>query len=112
MVKIEAIIQPYKLDDVKEALEAAGIKGMTLTEVRGFGRQKGQTETYRGAQVKIDFIQKVKLELIIDDPLAPVVVDAIVKSAQTGKIGDGKVFIYPVLDVVRIRTGERGIQAI
>lgn len=112
MVKIEAIIQPYKLEEVKDALQAVGIKGMTVTEVRGFGRQKGQAETYRGATVKVDFIQKLKIDIIIEDGMAVPVVEAITKAAQTGKIGDGKIFIYPVLDVVRIRTGERGSQAI
>lgn len=112
MVKIEAIIQPYKLEEVKDALQAVGIKGMTVTEVRGFGRQKGQAETYRGATVKVDFIQKLKIDIIIEDGMAITVVEAITKAAQTGKIGDGKIFIYPVLDVVRIRTGERGSQAI
>ena len=112
MVKIEAIVQTYKLEDVKEALQAVGITGMTVTEVRGFGRQKGQAETYRGATMKVDFIQKYKLEVVVDDLQAQAVVDTIVKTAQTGKIGDGKIFIYPVLDVVRIRTGERGSQAI
>lgn len=112
MVKIEAVIQPYKLEDVKEALQGVGIKGMTVTEVRGFGRQKGQTETYRGATVKVDFIQKLKVDVVIEDAMATTVVEAIVKAAQTGKIGDGKIFIYPVIDVVRIRTGERGPQAI
>lgn len=112
MVKIEAIIQTYKLEEVKEALEVAGVKGMTVSEVRGFGRQKGQTETYRGAEVKVEFIQKMKIEIVIDDALATPVVDAIVRAARTGKVGDGKVFIYPVIEVVRIRTGERGSQAI
>lgn len=112
MVKIEAIIQTYKLDEVKEALHSIGIKGMTITEVKGFGRQKGMTETYRGATVKVEFIPKIKLETIVEDSMATPVVDAIVGAAQTGKIGDGKIFIYPVLDVVRIRTGERGGQAV
>lgn len=112
MVKIEAIVQTYKMDAVKEALVAIGVKGMTLTEVRGFGRQKGATETYRGATVKIDFIPKMKLEVVVEDNNANSVVDVIVGAAKTGNIGDGKIFITPVLDVVRIRTGERGTPAI
>jgi nitrogen regulatory protein P-II 1 len=112
MKKIEAIIKPFKLDDVKHALSKIGVQGMTLTEVKGFGRQKGHTEVYRGAEYKIDFLPKVKIELIITDNMVPQVIETIERSAKTGKIGDGKIFICSVEEVIRIRTGERGGDAI
>jgi nitrogen regulatory protein P-II 1 len=110
--KIEAIIKPFKVDDVKHALVKIGIQGMTITEVKGFGRQKGHTEVYRGAEYQIDFLPKVKIELITTDNMVSPVVDAIERSAKTGKIGDGKIFISPVEEIIRIRTGERGKDAI
>ena len=112
MIKIDAIIKPFRLDAVKQALQDLGVQGMTVTEVRGFGRQKGQTELYRGAEYKVDFVPKVKLEVVTGEDLAPRAVDAIAAAARTGKIGDGKIFVYPIQDVVRIRTGERGPTAI
>ena len=112
MKKIEAIIKPFKLDDVREALSEVGVTGMTVTEVKGFGRQKGHTELYRGAEYVVDFLPKVKLELVVADALAPRCIDAISQAARTGKIGDGKIFIFNVEDVLRIRTGERGEEAI
>jgi len=112
MKKIEAIIKPFKLDEVKEVLSKAGITGMTVEEVKGFGRQKGHTELYRGAEYVVDFLPKVKIELLIDDALAGQVVDAITNAARTGRIGDGKIFVSAVDEVVRIRTGERGSDAI
>ncbi len=112
MKKIEAIIKPFKLDDVKEALSKLGIHGMTISEVKGFGRQKGHTELYRGAEYVVDFLPKVKIELLLDDSQADEVTEAIIATARTGRIGDGKIFILPVDDVVRIRTGEHGSQAI
>mgnify|MGYP003996517569 FL=1 len=112
MKKIEAIIKPFKLDEVREALSEIGVMGMTATEVKGFGRQKGHTELYRGAEYIVDFLPKVKLDLLVSDQLAEKVVDTIVKIAHTGKIGDGKIFILNVEDAVRIRTGERGDKAI
>ncbi|HTP79842.1 MAG TPA: P-II family nitrogen regulator [Bacteroidota bacterium] len=112
MKKIEAIIRPFKLDDVREALSEIGIKGMTLTEVKGYGRQKGHTELYRGSEYKIDFLPKVKLEIIAKDSLVERIVATIVKTAKTGQVGDGKIFISPVDDVVRIRTDESGEDAI
>jgi len=112
MKKIEAIIKPFKVDDVKNALTKVGIQGMTISEVKGFGRQKGHTEIYRGAEYTIDFIPKAKIELIVTDDLAPQVIETIERAAKTGKIGDGKVFVLPVEEVVRIRTGERGKDAI
>lgn len=108
MKKIEAIIKPFKLDDVKNALTKIGVQGMTVTEVKGFGRQKGHTEVYRGAEYKIDFVPKSKIELIVPDELVTPVLETIERSAKTGKIGDGKIFLSPVEEVVRIRTGERG----
>ena len=108
MKKIEAVIKPFKLDEVKDALNEIGIQGMTVTEVKGFGRQKGHTELYRGAEYVVDFIPKIKLEIVTSDALAAKVVSAIEKAAKTGKIGDGKIFVYPVEDITRIRTGERG----
>ncbi len=112
MKKVEAIIKPFKLDDVKEALKNVGIQGVTITEVKGFGRQKGHTELYRGAEYVVDFVPKVKLEIVVSDELARPVVQAIVDAARTGRIGDGKVFVTPIEDVVRIRTGERGPDAL
>ncbi len=112
MKKIEAVIKPFKLDDVKDALNALGIQGMTVTEVKGFGRQKGHVELYRGAEYDIAFIPKVKLEIVVADAIAEKVVATIMEKARTGKIGDGKIFISKVEDVVRIRTGEKGESAI
>jgi nitrogen regulatory protein P-II 1 len=110
--KIEAIIKPFKLDEVKDELSAIGIKGLTVSEVQGFGRQKGHTEVYRGAEYNVDFVPKVKLEILVDDELAGQVVDKVTDAARTGKIGDGKIFVLPVDDVIRIRTGEHGGDAI
>ena len=112
MIKIDAIIKPFRLDAVKEALQQLGIQGMTVSEVRGFGRQKGHAELYRGAEYTVDFVPKVKLEVVVAEDLAAKVVDAVSEAARTGKIGDGKIFVYPLQDIVRIRTGERGPQAI
>jgi nitrogen regulatory protein P-II 1 len=112
MKLITAIIKPFKVDDVKDALKAIGIQGMTVCEVRGFGRQGGHTETYRGAEYKIDFVPKIQLELVVDDDVADRAVDAIVSSASTGKIGDGKIWVTEVGRIVRIRTGEEGVAAI
>ncbi|MDO9767036.1 nitrogen regulatory protein P-II [Glaesserella parasuis] len=112
MKKIEAIIKPFKLDDVREALTDVGITGMTVTEVKGFGRQKGHTELYRGAEYAIDFLPKVKLEIIVADEQADECIEAIIDTAQTGKIGDGKIFVYDVERVIRIRTGEENEEAI
>ncbi|MHB8881875.1 MAG: P-II family nitrogen regulator [Thermodesulfovibrionales bacterium] len=112
MKKIEAIIKPFKLDEVKDALNEIGIQGMTVTEVKGFGRQKGHTELYRGAEYVVDFIPKIKLEIVISDEIAPKVVKTIEQVAKTGKIGDGKIFVYTVDEVVRIRTGETGETAV
>jgi nitrogen regulatory protein PII len=110
--KIEAIIKPFKLDEVKDTLQAIGVKGLTVTEVKGFGRQRGHTEVFRGVEYQVDFVPKVKVEVVVDGDMAQSVVDAITQSAQTGKIGDGKIFILPLDDVIRIRTGERGADAI
>jgi len=112
MKKIEAIIKPFKLDEVKESLSGIGIQGITVSEVKGFGRQKGHTELYRGAEYVVDFLPKVKLEIIVKDEMVAQVVEAISKAARTGRIGDGKIFVVPIEDVVRIRTGERGPDAI
>ncbi|MCY0867105.1 MAG: nitrogen regulator P-II GlnB [Aquificaceae bacterium] len=112
MKKVEAIIKPFKLDEVKDALVEIGIGGMTVTEVRGFGQQKGHTEIYRGTEYVIDFLPKVKIEVVVKDEDVEKVVETIMKTAQTGRVGDGKIFIIPVEDVIRIRTGERGEQAI
>ncbi|PVX42816.1 nitrogen regulatory protein P-II family [Pasteurella langaaensis DSM 22999] len=112
MKKIEAIIKPFKLDDVREGLSDMGITGMTVTEVRGFGRQKGHTELYRGAEYMVDFLPKVKLEIIVTDDLVDQCVETIVDIAQTGKIGDGKIFVYDIERVIRIRTGEENEEAI
>lgn len=112
MKKIEAIVKPHKLEDVKEALNALGVAGMTVSDVRGYGRQKGHTEIYRGAEYTVDFVAKVKIEIVVDDDLAVRAEDAIVEAARTEKIGDGKVFIYDCESAVRIRTGERGPEAL
>jgi nitrogen regulatory protein P-II 1 len=112
MKKIEAVIKPFKLDDVKTALTSAGIIGMTVTEVRGFGRQKGHTEMYRGGEYKVDFLPKIKLEIVVPDSLADKVVSLVVAAARTGSIGDGKVFVEPLEEALRIRTGERGDNAV
>jgi nitrogen regulatory protein P-II 1 len=112
MKKIEAIIKPFKLDEVKEALHAVGVQGMTVTEVRGFGRQKGHTELYRGAEYVVDFLPKVKIEIVIENGQVDDVVEAIQNAAHTGRIGDGKIFVIPVENVIRVRTGERGKVAI
>ena len=112
MKKVEAIIKPFKLDEVKDKLNEIGVKGITVTEVKGFGRQKGHTELYRGAEYVVDFLPKIKMDIIIDDSLVEEVVNSIVKTAQTGRIGDGKIFITNLEEAVRIRTGERGEDAI
>ena len=112
MKKIEAIIKPFKLDDVKEALNEIGIRGMTLTDVKGYGRQRGHKEIYRGAEYEVDFVPKVKLGIIVDSSMVEKVVNVIRAAANTGKIGDGKIFVMPVEDVIRVRTGEHGVEAI
>ena len=112
MKKIEAVIKPFKLDDVKEALHAIGVAGITVTEAKGFGRQKGHTELYRGAEYVVDFLPKVKIEVVIEDSILERVVDAIQNAAQTGRIGDGKIFISTIDEAIRIRTGERGAEAV
>lgn len=112
MKKIEAIIKPFKLDDVKTALNAAGVAGMTITEVKGFGRQRGHTEIYRGAEYQVEFTPKVKLEIVADDAISDQIISIILDKAGSGKIGDGKIFILPVEEAVRIRTGEKGPVAI
>ena len=112
MKKIEAIIKPYKLDDVKEALNEIGIQGMTISEVKGYGRQKGHKEVYRGAEYVVDFIPKIKIEIVVEADLANQVVETIKKAAYTGKIGDGKIFVLPTEEVIRVRTGEKGKDAI
>jgi nitrogen regulatory protein P-II 1 len=112
MKKIEAVIKPFKLDEVKNALTKIGVQGMTVTEVKGFGRQKGHTEVYRGAEYKIDFLPKAKIEVIVTDEMVTQVIGTIERAAKTGKIGDGKIFLSPVDEVIRIRTGERGKDAI
>jgi nitrogen regulatory protein P-II 1 len=112
MKKVEAIIKPFKLDEVKEALHEVGIKGITVTEAKGFGRQKGHTELYRGAEYVVDFLPKVKIEVVMEDQMVDRAIEAIQQAAHTGRIGDGKIFITPVEDVVRIRTGERGADAV
>lgn len=112
MRKIEAIIKPFKLDDVKEALQEVGVQGITVIEARGFGRQKGHTELYRGAEYVVDFLPKVKVEVIVAKEMVEKTIEAIVAAAQTGKVGDGKIIVTPVEDVIRIRTGERGPNAI
>jgi nitrogen regulatory protein P-II 1 len=110
--KVEAIIRPFKLDEVKIALVNAGIVGMTVSEVRGFGRQKGQTERYRGSEYTVEFLQKLKIEIVIEDDQVNMVVDKIIAAAKTGEIGDGKIFITPVDEIIRIRTGERNLEAV
>jgi nitrogen regulatory protein P-II 1 len=112
MKKIEAIIKPFKLNDVKDALHELGLQGMTVTEVKGFGRQKGHTEIYRGSEYTVDFLPKVKIEMVLADAQVAGAIEVIVKAAKTGKIGDGKVFVFPVEDALRIRTEERGDKAI
>jgi len=112
MKKIEAVIKPFRLDEVKQALTAVGISGMTVSEVKGFGRQKGHTELYRGAEYTVDFLPKVKIEVLLPDEMLSKAVEAIIESAQTGKIGDGKIFVTSVDEVIRIRTNERGEEAI
>lgn len=112
MKKIEAVIKPFRLDEVKEALTSIGVSGMTISEVKGFGRQKGHTELYRGAEYTVDFLPKVKIEVLITDELLPKAIEAILDSAQTGKIGDGKIFVTSVEEVIRIRTNERGEEAV
>ena len=112
MKKIEAIIKPFKLEDVKEALASVGVEGMTVIEVKGFGRQKGHTEIYRGSEYTVDFLPKVKIDVVVEDSRADEVVEAICKAANTGKIGDGKVFVSEILEAVRIRTGDRGNTAV
>ncbi len=112
MKKIEAIIKPFKLDEVKDALQEIGLQGITVVEVKGFGRQKGHTELYRGAEYVVDFLPKIKIELVLDDSLVERAVEAIQQAAHTGRIGDGKIFITNIEEVIRIRTGERGLDAI
>ena len=112
MKKITAIIKPFKLDEVREALSDANINGLTVTEVKGFGRKKGHTELYRGAEYVVDFLPKVKIEVVVDDSMLELAIEAILKSARTGKIGDGKIFVQDIEQVIRIRTGETGIEAI
>ncbi len=112
MKKIEAIIKPFKLDEVKEAMHEIRVQGMTISEVKGFGRQKGHTEIYRGAEYEVDFIPKVKLEIVVDDDMVQRVIDTLLTTAKTGKIGDGKIFLIPIEEVYRIRTGEHGKEAI
>jgi nitrogen regulatory protein PII len=112
MKKVEVIIKPFKLEDVKEALTELGITGMTISEVKGYGRQKGHTEVYRGAEYRVEFNPKTKIELVIDSDLVEKVIEAVRKAANTGKIGDGKIFVLPVDNVMRIRTGEQGVEAI
>ena len=112
MKKIDAIIKPFKLDDVKAALHEVGIQGMTMSEVKGVGRQKGHTELYRGAEYVVDFLPKVKLEVVVPDDQASLVIDTVLKAARTGRIGDGKIFVQSIDEVIRIRTGERGPEAL
>jgi nitrogen regulatory protein P-II 1 len=112
MKKIEAIIKPFKLDEVKEALQEIGLQGITVTEAKGFGRQKGHTELYRGAEYVVDFLPKVKVEIVLSDELVEKAIEAIQNAARTGRIGDGKIFIHPIEDAIRIRTGETGTNAI
>jgi len=112
MKKIEAIVKPFKLDDVKRALQEIGVKGLTVTEVKGFGRQKGHTEIYRGAEYEVDFVPTTQIEIVLEDELVDTAVETIVEAGRTGKIGDGKIFVMPVEEVIRIRTGEKGSDAI
>jgi len=110
--KVEAVVKPFKLEEVKDALSAIGVRGMTVSEVKGFGRQRGHREIYRGAEYEVDFVPKVKIEVVVEDEQAAAVVEAITKAARTGKIGDGKIFVTTVEEVIRIRTGERGADAL
>jgi nitrogen regulatory protein P-II 1 len=112
MKKVEAIIRPFKVDDVREALSEIGVRGMTMSEVKGCGRQKGHTELYRGSEYHIDFLPKIKIEIVVSDAMLNKVVDTILKTAKTGQVGDGKIFVYPIDDVIRVRTGESGEDAI
>ncbi|MBO0797462.1 MAG: P-II family nitrogen regulator [Blastocatellia bacterium] len=112
MKKIEAIIRPHLLESVKDALQTLGVQGMTISEVKGFGRQKGHTEVYRGSEYKVEFVPKVKIEVVVDDELIDGAIDAIIKTACTGKFGDGKIFVVPIEEAVRIRTGEHGVNAV
>src|SRR5262245_61147391 len=112
MKKIEAIIRPHLLESVKDALQTLGVQGMTISEVKGFGRQKGHTEVYRGSEYKVEFVPKVKIEVVVDDEIVEGAVDAIIKTARTGKFGNGKIFVVPIEEAVRIRTGEHGINAV
>jgi len=112
MKKIEAIIKPFKLDDVKEALNEIGVQGMTVSEVKGYGRQRGHKEVYRGAEYVVDFIPKIKIEIVVETDLVDKVLEAIIRAAKTGKIGDGKIFVLPTEEVIRVRTGEKGKDAI
>ncbi|MDL1973907.1 MAG: P-II family nitrogen regulator [Deltaproteobacteria bacterium] len=112
MKKVETIIKPFKLEDIKEGLSSLGIQGMTISEVKGFGRQKGHSEIYRGAEYTVDFVPKVKVEIVVEDDMVEKAIDAILSHARTGKIGDGKIFVLPVEEAVRIRTGEKGKDAI
>ena len=112
MKKIEAVIRPHLLESVKDALQALGVQGMTISEVKGFGRQKGHTEVYRGSEYKVEFVPKLKVEVIVDDELVDQATEAIIKTARTGKFGDGKIFIFPVEEAIRIRTGEHGVNAV
>ncbi len=112
MKKVEAIIKPFKLDEVKEALQQIGVQGLTVTEVKGFGRQKGHTELYRGAEYVVDFLPKIKLEIVLEDEMVDKAVEAIIEAANTGRIGDGKIFVLPLGETIRIRTGERGKDAV
>jgi nitrogen regulatory protein P-II 1 len=112
MKKIEAIIRPHLLESVKDALQALGVQGMTIGEVKGFGRQKGHTEVYRGSEYKVEFVPKIKVEVVVDDDLLGGAIDAIIKTSRTGKFGDGKIFVFPVEEAIRIRTGEQGVNAV
>jgi nitrogen regulatory protein PII len=112
MKKIEAIIRPHLLESVKDALQTLGLQGMTISEVKGFGRQKGHTEVYRGSEYKVEFVPKLKIEVILDDEVVESAVDTIIKTARTGKFGDGKIFVFPVEEAIRIRTGEHGANAV
>jgi nitrogen regulatory protein P-II 1 len=112
MKKIEAIIRPFRIDDVREALAEIGVRGLTLTEVKGYGRQKGHTELYRGSEYQIDFLPKMKIEVVVSSEMAEKVIETIMKAAKTGQVGDGKIFVYPVEDVIRVRTGESGEDAL
>jgi nitrogen regulatory protein P-II 1 len=112
MKKIEAIIRPHLLESVKDALQALGVQGMTISEVKGFGRQKGHTEVYRGSEYKVEFVPKIKVEVVVDDDIVEGAIDAIIKTSRTGKFGDGKIFVFPVEEAIRIRTGEHGMNAV